>query len=517
MKYKNFIKNPKFLIILSAVLSAVPFTFDFMFLLSWVSFVPLFYIALTYPPQRLKTAIGQGFLFGFIYHLFIYYWFVWFYPLDYASLGAAASVAVVILASVGISVLHGVLWCLPLIMCYFVNKKIKKPVVLAAVLILGIMLASKATSLSELAFPWVRISLTQYRATALIQSASLFGIDGVDMIMLAFNALLALAIIYPVSKRKIAAAAAVGLFAVNLGFGLIRLSIDTKPTDTLNILTVQASVDKEEKWDYDGDKVCFNTYKKLTRENMTDATELILWPESAVPVEYKSNKQLNAYRNFSLKIEKPLLAGILKNDKGVLTNNAMLIDGDKIAPPYSKRVLVPFGEYMPYRRLLGRIFPFLENINVLSEDYTAGKDSALIEVKGKQIGSIICFESIYPRLTRQSTRDGAELLVEVTNDSWLEDSPAMKQHLAHGVFRSVENSRWLVRSANSGVSATIDSRGRIRQELGALKQGVIADAVNFENEKTLYTAVGDILLPTYALILLLWCTYLIIKSEKSEE
>lgn len=514
MKFKSFLAKPTVLICVSAVLSALPFTFDFLWLLPWFSFVPLFLSVIKNPPQKLKSAIGRGFLFGFLYYVCIYYWFVWFYPLDYANLGPLLSVIVVCLAWFGISLLHGLLWCIPTALCYFVYKKIKSPAALFAVLMLGIMLAQKIPMLSELAFPWVRVSLTQYRATALIQSASLFGVDGVDMIILAFNALIALSLVCHISKKRYAAILAAVIFAVNLGFGLIRLNVESKPTESLNILTVQGSIDKKEKWDYNGDKYCFTAYRELTINNVSKDTELIIWPESAVPVEYRSNKSLRNYKRLSKDIKKPILAGILKNEKGVQTNNTMLIDGDNVSRPYSKRVLVPFGEYMPYRRLLSKAFPFLTKLNVLEDDYTAGTDSALIEVKGKNVGNVICFESIYPSLTRQSTLDGAELLVEVTNDSWLEDSPAMKQHLAHGVFRSVENSRYLVRSANSGISATIDSRGRIIKELGALKKGTICDTVYFEDSKTLYTALGDILFPIYMAAIVLWCLGLIIKNAK---
>ncbi len=513
MKFKTFIKKPWFLICVSAVLSALPYTFDFAFLLSWVSFVPLFYLILTNPPQKLKSAIKQGFLFGLLYHICIYYWFIWFYPLDYANLGALASIAVVALAWLGISAIHGILWCLPFVLCFFVRKKIKKPIVLAAVALLGIMLAQKATSVSELAFPWVRISLGQYRATALIQSASLFGIDGVDMLILAVNAFAALAIIYPIKKRRLATIAVASVFSVNLAFGLIRLNINPDYSESINILTVQGSISKEEKWAIGGNEYCFRTYSKLTTENVTDDTDLVLWPESAVPTEYRTEKGLKRYKNLSNEIGKPIIAGILKSEGGVYTNNTLLIDGDNLGTPYSKRILVPFGEYMPYRNVLARILPFLENINVLSVDYTAGTDSALTELNGKKIGSIICFESIYPRLARESALDGAELLIEATNDSWLEDSPAMKQHLAHGVFRSVENSRYLVRSANSGISATVDSRGRIISELGAMEKGVISDTVYFDNSKTLYTLTGDIIFPIYSVAVVLWCIYLTIKNK----
>ncbi|MDO4608143.1 MAG: apolipoprotein N-acyltransferase [Clostridia bacterium] len=516
MKIKKFITNPMFLICISAVISALPFTFDFLYPISWVSFVPLFLAIIKNPPQKIRQMFGYGFLFGLVYHICIYYWFIWFYPLDYADLGSVLSIVVVCLAWFGISLVHGVLWCIPTMLCGVMAKRVKNPLCLSALMIVGIMLSQKITSFSEVSFPWVRISLTQYRATALIQSASLFGIDGVDIIILSVNALIAAALICPVKPKKIAAIAATGIFIANLSFGLVRLNTEIKTEESLNILTVQGSVASEDKWDYDGDKVCFETYQKLTTQNITDNTDLVLWPESAVPVEYRSNKRLKKYQKLAKEVDTPILAGILKKEKGILTNNAMLIDKASISEPYTKRMLVPFGEYMPYRQVLAKAFPFLENINVLEEDYTAGKDSALIEIKGKAVGNVICFESIYPSLARESTLDGAELLVEVTNDSWLKDSPAMKQHLAHGVFRSVENSRALVRSANSGISATIDSRGRIIKELAAEEQGVIADTVYFENEKTLYTKTGDIIFPIYMAITAILCLIMILKKKKCD-
>ncbi len=514
MKVIKFIKKPIVLIAVSAILSALPLTFDFLYPLSWVALAPLFFVTVKNPPQKIKQMIGCGFWFGFIYHLCIYYWFAWFYPLDYANLGAFLSIAVVCLAWFGISLLHGVLWCIPTLLCGFVSKKIKNPAALSAVVITGIMLSQKITSLSELAFPWVRVSLSQYRATALIQSASVFGIDGVDIIILAVNALVALSFIYPKNLKKWSAVAAVCVFAANLCFGLIRLSIQPKTDGSINILTIQGSVDEQEKWDYDGDKVCFDVYSNMTLQNADGSTQLVIWPESAVPVEYRSDKSLKQYKNLSEQINSPILAGILKKQDGILTNNTLLIDAESISEPYIKRQLVPFGEYMPYRSVLSKLFPFLENINVLSEDYTAGKSSALIELNGKKVGNIICFESIYPSLARESVADGAELLIEVTNDSWLEDSPAMKQHLAHGVFRSIENSRALVRSANSGISATIDSRGRIIKELAPDEQGVISDTVYFESTQTVYTKTGDIILPIFIFITAIWCFILLIKTKR---
>lgn len=516
MKIKSFVTKPWFLIVTSAVLSALPLTFSCAFLLSWISFVPLFYIMFNHSGDKWRTCFGKGFLFGFIYHVFIYYWFLWFYPLDFAGLGGGASLAVVALAWFGISAVHGILWCIPFLLCRLAQKISQSPLFLSFVCVLGIMCAQKITTLGELSFPWTRLSLGQYKAPVLIQSASLFGIDGVDMLILLVNALIALCLVYPVKKRKISAIVAAAIFTINLGFGLIRINSQIT-TGELNILSVQGSVSQSDKWASNGDKICFDAYSALTKENITSDTDIILWPESAVPKVYRNESSLKQYKKLSAELDTPILAGVLLRNTGEHTNNAALITDDGVQRNYAKRQLVPFGEYMPYKETLSKLFPVLTELNIIEDDYVSGSDTVIMEIGGGKLGNIICFENIYPSLARQSTRDGAQALIEVTNDSWLKDSPAMYQHLAHGVFRSVENGRYLVRSANSGVSAVIDSRGRVVSQLDINKQGVIKDTVYFSDEQTLYTLTGDILFPTWCVVVLVWIIILFIKRKKSTD
>lgn len=503
MKIKGFIIRPAILLIVSAVLSALPLTFSFLYPLSWVSFVPLFYVIIKYSSDKLHCVIGRGFLFGVIYHICIYYWFLWFYPLDYANLTKGTSVAVVCLAWLGISAVHGILWCIPTVCCFIAQKVNKNHLFLSAVAILGIIFTQKLTQLGELSFPWVRVSLGQYKAIALIQSASIFGIDGVDMLILAINAALAMCIAYPPKKRAVAAITALVVFLANFAFGLIRINTTSNDND-LTVMTVQASVPQDEKWASDGDKTCYDIYSQLTRDNITEQVDLVLWPESAVPKVYKSEKSLKSYKKLSKEIGAPILAGVLIKSDNINTNNASLIEQNGVIATYSKRQLVPFGEYMPYQKTLSRLFPYLTELNIIEDDYISGNSTAIMEIGGGTLGNIICFESIYPSLTRQSVIDGAQLMIEVTNDSWLKDSPAMKQHLAHGVFRSIENGRYLVRSANSGISAVIDNRGKIKAQLAANEQGVITNTVYFCTEETLYTKTGDILLPLCTAAVVIW-------------
>lgn len=515
MEIKKIIEKPWFLIIISAVLSALPLTFESLFLLSWFSFVPLFYLLFNYGEAKWRTCIGRGFLFGFVYHACIYYWFLWFYPLDFAGMSNGASIAVVALAWFGISTVHGILWCIPFLFCKLAKKVSENPIFLFLVVIIGIMSAQKLTALSELSFPWTRISLGQYKVTALIQGASLFGVDGVDMLILLINTLITLCVIYPSKKRKIAAIVAASIFCANLVFGIIRLNVQSTNGE-INILSVQGSVSQDDKWASDGDKTCLNVYSTLTKENITDDTDLIIWPESAVPKVYRNEGSLKQYKKLSAELDTPILAGVLLQNDGDHTNNAVLINRDGVVTNYAKRQLVPFGEYMPYQELLSSVFPVLTELNFeIETDYVPGNDTAIMEVGDGKIGSIICFESINPELSRQSVLDGAEALVEVTNDSWLKDSPAMSQHLAHGVFRSVENGRYLVRSANSGISAVIDTRGNIVTTLDVNERGTINQTIYYSDEQTLYTLTGDILFPLLFVSLLIYsASELLIKHKK---
>ncbi len=514
MSFKILVTKPWFLVIISAVLSALPLTFSELFLLSWFSFVPLFYMIFKYNDTKWRVCFRRGFLFGFVYHVCIYYWFLWFYPIDYAGMGSAASLAVVALAWFGISAVHGILWCIPLLLCRAVQKLSKNPLFLSLVCIVGIMCSQKLTSISELSFPWTRISLGQYEAPALMQSASLFGIDGVDILILVVNALITLCIVYPPQKRKIAAIVAASVFVANLGFGIIRLNTQSTKGE-FNILSVQGSISQNDKWSSDGDKICYDKYSSLTKENITADTDIIIWPESAVPKVYKNEGALKQYKKLSAELDTPILAGVLLRNDGEHTNNTALITSDGVEYNYAKRQLVPFGEYMPYKEALSKIFPVLTELNIIEDDYVPGNDTVIMEIGGGKVGNIICFESIYPSLSRDSVNGGAQLLVEVTNDSWLKDSPAMHQHLAHGVFRSVENGRYLVRSANSGISAVIDSRGRVVSQLDINEQGVIKDTVYFSDEQTLYTAIGDVLFPLCCITVIIHVIILIIKRKKS--
>ncbi len=493
-KIKAFLLNSYVQLFCSALLAALPMTFPSLFLLSWVAFVPFFCAVLkTARMTSVFSSAVKGLFFGFFYHFFVYFWFLWMYPLDFAGLSESESLFVVLLAWLGISLIHGILFMIPTLLCHLVSRKIQSPPFLLFTAVFGILLSERITEYSALAFPWVRISLGQYRAPVLIQSASVWGIEGVDFLILLVSALLTLALVNAFAAKRAFLIGACALFSVNLLFGACALSRE-EAGEKLTVTSVQGCILAGEQWS--GNSSALETYSDLTKENTDENVQLVVWPEGAVPVNlYHSESLQEYYGELSAQIDTPILMGCFWKLDQKSSNSAVLVDENGVSDVYTKRHLVPFGEYLPYRAILSRFVPVLGEINVLSEDMAEGVNSGILKTEKGKIGTVICFESVFPSLARQSVLDGAELLVVITNDGWYKDSPAVWQHLAHAVFRSVENGRATVRCASSGVSAFIDGKGRAQSELGPLKRGTLTDTVTFSHHTTLYTAMGRILLP----------------------
>ncbi len=513
---KKCLQTDGFWIGLSAFLSAVPLSVPSLFFLSWIGFAPLFYVLLR---EGGKGTWGKvflrGFSFGFLYYAMVYYWFLWLYPLDFAGLDNAASVAVVCLGWLGISLVHGIFFVIPSLLTHFALRHSVSPLFSLLVGIFGILVALWMTELSQLAFPWVRLSLGQYRAPILIQSASLFGIQGLDLLLLLVSGFFALAILEKGRGRTIFCLLSVTVFSANLLYGAIALSQEHEKAETAEVSLVQGGILSGEKWEDSSHSL--NTYLEMTR-SVSEECDLVVWPESAVPINLSTHPDLlSLYQDLAKDQHIAILMGCFWKQEGETTNSAILVEEDRISEPYSKQILVPFGERVPYRSVLTSFFPFLGEINLLSSDLAAGSDSALMQWQGKSIGSVICFESLFPKLVGQSVRDGAELIVIVTNDSWYKDSPGVWQHLAHGVFRSVENGRSTVRCAASGVSAVINEKGEIQTELGPLQQGILEESVSFSSHQTLYSHWGNWTFPLLGGCLLLWGIVLVIQQKRREK
>jgi apolipoprotein N-acyltransferase len=159
---------------------------------------------------------------------------------------------------------------------------------------------------------------------------------------------------------------------------------------------------------------------------------------------------------------------------------------------YHKIQLVPFGEFVPLQPLFTLGGRFAAKVVQEVSDFTHGEEPVVAEVDGHLVGGYICYEAIFPSLVRRFAAEGAQLLINITNDAWYGTTSAPHQHLAMAAFRAVENRRYMVRAANTGITAVVDPRGRILESTALFAQTVLVRDVPFIAERSFYTRHGDV-------------------------
>lgn len=497
--------NFKLNIIISAVLCALPFTFPDLFFTAWVGMVPFFSALMSdeFMATKKTKAFGIGFLCGFLYFCLIYYWFLWLYPLDFAGLSPLTAMATVLLAWFGLSAFQALYFGTATLIYRVIGKK--SPLILAMLF----TLCEFCWGFGQFAMPWCKISITQYKFLPAIQSSALFGSLFVSLIIYLVNSLVA-------TKNKKYIMTAIVVFFANIFYGTVMLCLPDSYTQKAEFSLVQGNIASGEKWQNGSEYKSFEMFCDLSyRTAQKDNPDYIVWPESAVPVNMNS-----AYRVLFEQIPKDtgstLIMGAFGQEEGKSSNSLFLIDQNGVNDVfYSKRHLVPFGEYLPMRSFFERYLPFVADINMLESDLYKSSNTDIIQSDNGKIGGLICFDSIFPSLARQSVMDGAELIVLITNDSWYLDSPATYQHASQAVFRAVENRRSVVRCANTGISMIIDQKGRIISQLGPLQKGVVNGSAGFSRTHTLYTYIGDILM-YFIVVYILAVVIIKITKRKSE-
>jgi apolipoprotein N-acyltransferase len=279
----------------------------------------------------------------------------------------------------------------------------------------------------------------------------------------------------------------------------------------LRVCVIQGNIPQALKWDESAKPFIWKRYLELTEEASRQNPDLIIWPESAIPdyLQVEAEDNLKSLFDFVRQIKIPILLGITTVEGNNYFNSAILISKDgEIISRYDKIHLVPFGEYIPLRKIL----PFLETIVPIG-DFTAGKDFVVFSypcLAGRQVvkfSTLICFEDIFPEISRQFVKQGANFLVNITNDAWFGNTSAPYQHLSCSVFRAVENRVNLARAANTGISSIIDSNGKIISMVQDLRGaetfvgGFNAKQLFLNRRFSFYTNFGDIFVFGCALFL----------------
>lgn len=316
---------------------------------------------------------------------------------------------------------------------------------------------------------WNLIGHTQWK-TPLLQWAEFIGVWGVSWIVVFVNVAAWLAI----KKRSKSMAIAGGiLLAVLMTAGVVRqLQIDhrlQKGTD-YSIGLVQGNVPQNQKWDTDFYDLIVDRYAALTRRFVGKKVDLVIWPETATP-NLANDPDLQSWlAGLSREVKAPLLVGAPRAEwtpKTKLFNSAILVTAQGDARQhYDKIHLVPFGEFIPGEEwwpVIGRVRNWLP-----IGEFSPGKEQTVFRVPSKpplSLSVLICFEDVFPEISREFVRRGAKVLVTITNDAWFGPTAAPIQHAQTSVFRAVENRVWMLRAGNTGYSCAISPTGRITDDL----------------------------------------------------
>jgi len=471
--------------VLAAALLAAPFLEPLSFPLAWIAFVPLFW-TLT-QAKTLRHAVFYGWLMGFAAHLIGFHWLVYTisafggFPyavsvivfVIYAALqGIQMAIFALLVRSVGFGPLHifpALLW-IPL------------------------------EFLFPLLFPWY-VANSQVSFSWLIQSADLVGPYGASFIVVWCNAAVYRAVTAQKEERPGAliplAYAALGV-VISLLYGYQRLGIvdeEIANARKLSVGAVQGNVDIDLKWNPILARKNLDKHRELTAQ--LDAASLIIWPESAI--EFLIPEDLPALPLDlmpAFKSERSFFIFGAKSYRGTLGrpgakafNTAFVTDAKgRILGRYHKQVLLAFGEYLPFAKILSLIpaMPF-------ADGFTAGPGPVVFHLaRGVRVAPLICYEDLMPDLARKFVSETrANILVNLTNDAWYGRSVGPWQHLRLAQSRAIETRRTLLRVTNTGVTSLVNAKGEVVKTLPMFTPAVMQTEVEILNGETYYVRFGD--------------------------
>ncbi|MHC1788877.1 apolipoprotein N-acyltransferase [Solidesulfovibrio sp.] len=312
-------------------------------------------------------------------------------------------------------------------------------------------------------FPWLTLAAAFAPWPVAIQGAAFLGAYGLSGLLAALAA--ALAVYGPVSRPGLVVLVlAAGLFFL----GNRRLAGPLARDGAFHVTIVQGNVDQSRKWEAEAEAETVEKYLELSRQAVAGApTDLLVWPETSMPFYYQDGGPLSrSIREFAARSGIPLVFGAPAYERTlgshILYNRAYLLAPDGLTAAYDKEHLVPFGEYVP----LGDILTFVGKLVQGVGDFRPGQAGTPLPHGSLALGTLICYEAIFPELAQKRVAAGANVLVNISNDAWFGDSAAPRQHLDLALLRAVEQGRALIRGTNTGISAVIDPRGRVMAQGG---------------------------------------------------
>lgn len=457
--------------------------------LAWIGLIPLL---MAIRGRSLRAAFGLGWVTGTVFFLGTCYWIIHTIG-HYTNVPVPLAAGVLLLMSSVLGCYHG---AFALGLRWFEMRRLP-----------AVWLAPALWVTLEwlrgwffIGFPWAALGYSQYRFHSLVQMVEVTGVYGVSAVLVLFNVVVAAVLLAHGSgaRRNLPALATLTLLVVLLvGAGRWRaVALDALPAaGTLRVGLAQGNVAQDQKWDPAFQAETMERYRRLTVEAARERPGLIVWPETAAPFFFQEpGPQRDEVLTLARQTGTPLLFGSpafhqLPSGRLEQLNRAYLVLGDgREAGTYDKMELVPFGEYVPFQS----IFFFVSHMVTAVGNIGPGLVPTVFALPGARFGTLICYEGVFPALTRRFVADGANFLVNVTNDAWFGQTSAPYQHLAQDTFRAIENRVPMVRAANTGISAIVDADGDIRWQGPLFETLWHVDEIHWTGVRSFYTRFGDV-------------------------
>jgi len=460
--------------------------------LAWFGLVPLFLAIRAATPRR---AFFYGSITAFVYYFISFYW-LYIALHDFGNLSPVVSVLTLVMFSIAPACYIGFACFLSR---WFIKKTKTEGILWFPIFFTLIEWLRNYTPFGGL--PWSNLSMGQSNYLYLIQIADIIGVYGIIFLLVWLNAWLVELILkfqgmrVPYFRQK--NIVTLLLVVLVLGYGFYQLRNQKHhdlETPHLKVGLIQPNIPQNEKWVRAFMPEQMRIFEESV-QSLQESVDLIVWPETSwFQTPWISTRKIAPEKFFVTHQDgnRPYtLLGLSfvtrKDNKESYFNSAALLDSrGNILGKYQKVHLVPFGEYVPFKKLLS----FLSPVAAIG-DFAAGDEAHPLTLDRFKFAPLICYEDIFPGLSRKMVKEGANFLLNITNDAWYGFTSAAYQHLALAQFRAVETRRAMIRTTNTGVTAIIDPTGKIANIAPMFERSLLVHQIPMLFEMTIYTKLGD--------------------------
>ncbi|MGB9721321.1 MAG: apolipoprotein N-acyltransferase [bacterium] len=463
------------LILSSAILLSLSFHPLGLHFLAWFGLIPVLFVA---SKAKLSKTFLIGIFLGFLFSLLSLFWIVF--------LQIETNIKILMLFGMVLMFLYiGLYFAIGFLLARFLGLWFLPFVVAGLEYLKG---------LGELGFPWLSLGYSQARYPLIIQQASIYGVYGISFWLVLIN----VSLFYAIRSRSFKYfVMSIVFFLAPILYGYFRIHNIPQPAEHIMVGIVQPNIDPNLKFSAAMRDETFQRLLRLSEmcqeKSPHEKLDLIVWPETATPIFIRTpGFYQNAVFELANRLDVPIFTGtpLYDRSKHEIYNGAVLIEPQKgITQEYKKLHLVPFGEHIPFDKYV----PLFRKIDFGEGDYSPGNEYTVFSTENIRFSCLICFESIFPEISREFVKRGARLLTNITNDGWFGKISGPQQHNDMAILRTVETGVPLVRSANTGISMMVDQCGRILEEVGLFEEHIIVCPVPMLEIKTVYVAIGDIL------------------------